>query len=174
MNHSKIGILDFNHIATRCVQLMIKNHFHANVYTYDNSSELLDDLQAQQFDLIIVEYNMEEIQGDQIFHFLNSRSSNTKIIFWSTPVIESLRDNLIKGGALDFIIKSDESINQLKDAIHLFFKDKENFQYRMKKVFNNRMDILNQLGGHVKKYVSDDSLDDLADKIDRLKYDKDY
>lgn len=174
MDKLRIGILDSNHIAQRCVQMMIINHFDAEVITFDITADLIRELETSKIDLIIVEYNMPEIQGDQLFHFIQSNAINTKIIFWSTEVIEGLRKNLIKGGVLDFIVKSDESINELKLAVGEFLNDREDFQFKMKKAFNKRMKLLGQLGGRVKKYVGDDSLESLADKIDHLKYDKDF
>jgi len=174
MEQLKIAVLDHNHVASRCVQLLLVNHFDAEVYVYDNTNEFLADNLNLKVDLVIAEYNMPVVQGDKLFSYIEQNSPKTKILFWSTEVVPSLKDSLISGGVINFLEKTDNSVIPLQIELEKFYRDRSNFQMKMKKAFNDRMKVLGGLSGRIKKIMKDDNLDQLGDKIDSLKYDKDY
>lgn len=75
------------------------------VETFENGRAALDRFEQQQFDIVVTDIRMDEIDGIEILQRIMARSDRTKvIIITGYATVEVAREALAKG-AFDFIAK---------------------------------------------------------------------
>jgi len=91
--------------------------------TFINNGKRLVDYLATVADnllpcLIVLDYNMPELNGEEILNELkkNSRYDNIPKVIWSTSQSDTYRTRCLKAGASDYIIKPDK-VNDLVEMI---------------------------------------------------------
>jgi len=88
----------------------------------NNGKRLVDYLDTLADDrlpcLIILDYNMPELNGEQILNELKKtpRYDHIPKVIWSTSQSDTYRTRCLKAGASDYIIKPDK-VNDLVDTI---------------------------------------------------------
>ncbi len=100
----KIMILDDEPIVGRRLKPAIEK-YGFDVEVYEDSTQAVSRLNEQEFDIVVTDVRMEEINGIQVLEHIMSRSKRTKvIIITGYATVEVAREALVKG-AFDFIAK---------------------------------------------------------------------
>jgi len=103
-NKLSIMILDDEPIVGKRLKPAIEK-YGFEVEVYENSSQAVSRLNEKDFDIVITDVRMEEINGIQVLEHIISKSKHTKvIIITGYATVEVAREALIKG-AFDFIAK---------------------------------------------------------------------
>jgi DNA-binding NtrC family response regulator len=99
-----IMILDDEPIVGKRLKPAIEK-YNFDVEVFNNSSEAVARLNEKNFDIVVTDVRMEEINGIQVLEHIMSRCKETKvIIITGYATVEVAREALIKG-AFDFIPK---------------------------------------------------------------------
>lgn len=79
--------------------------FGFDVEVFEDSSKALQRLGEKEFDIVVTDVRMEDVDGIQVLEQVLARSSRTKvIIITGYATVEVAREALVKG-AFDFIAK---------------------------------------------------------------------
>ena len=79
--------------------------FGVAVEVFEDSEKAVNRLREKQFDIVVTDVRMEEVDGIQVLEYIMSRSNRTKvIIITGYATVEIAREALIKG-AFDVIVK---------------------------------------------------------------------
>lgn len=99
-----IMILDDEPIVGKRLKPALEK-YACDVEVYENSSEALARLNEKDFDIVVTDVRMDEINGIQVLEHIMSKSKTTKvIIITGYATVEVAREALVKG-AFDFIAK---------------------------------------------------------------------
>lgn len=99
-----IMILDDEPIVGKRLKTSLEK-YACEVEVYENSSEAVSRLNEKDFDIVVTDVRMDEINGIQVLEHIMSKSRNTKvIIITGYATVEVAREALVKG-AFDFIAK---------------------------------------------------------------------
>jgi len=105
---------DENIVCERLGAEMTKLGFE--VETFTDSSEALQRIAAQHFDLVITDIKMRGPTGIEVMRFVKENYPTTKVIvITGFATVETAREAL-KGGAVDFLPKPFK-ISQLRDLV---------------------------------------------------------
>jgi DNA-binding NtrC family response regulator len=100
----KIMILDDEPIVGKRLKPAIEK-FGFEVEVFEDSTKAVARLKEQEFDIVVTDVRMEEINGIQVLEYIISQSKRTKvIIITGYATVEVAREALVKG-AFDFIAK---------------------------------------------------------------------
>ncbi len=87
-----------------------------DVEVYDNPLTAMERFDEKEFDIVVTDFRMEDLDGIGVLEHVASKSEKTKVIFITGyATVENAREALIKG-AFDFIAKPFK-INDLRMAI---------------------------------------------------------
>jgi CheY-like chemotaxis protein len=87
-----------------------------DVEVFDNPVKAIDRFDEKDFDVVVTDLRMENLNGIQVLEHVNAKSSKTKVIFITGyATVENAREALVKG-AFDFIAKPFKP-NDLRMAI---------------------------------------------------------
>ncbi len=120
--HCEILIVDDEPIVCERLQAFLEGDGH-RVETFVDPSEALHRLEKKEFDMVICDIRMGEIDGMQVLEKVLQKSRHTKVIMITGyATLELAREALTKG-AFDFIskpFKAKEIRETIKRAIELF------------------------------------------------------
>lgn len=141
MNTNAIVHIVDDHKAIR-ESLAIILHSHGyQTFTYSNGREFIDKYQPSEIECLILDLEMPEMNGDELFHYLKQENVQTAIIFLSGQADIPTAVKAIKSGAVDFITKPFDTNNLIyatQEAINkthtLKIIQKEKLQFRNKSV----------------------------------------
>jgi len=87
-----------------------------DVEVFDNPVKAMDRFDEKEFDVVVTDLRMENLNGIQVLEHVAEKSSKTKVIFITAyATVENAREALVKG-AFDFIAKPFKP-NDLRMAI---------------------------------------------------------
>lgn len=87
-----------------------------DVEVFDNPVKAIDRFDEKEFDVVVTDLRMEDLNGIQVLEHVTTKSSKTKVIFITGyATVENAREALVKG-AFDFIAKPFKP-NDLRMAI---------------------------------------------------------
>jgi CheY-like chemotaxis protein len=87
-----------------------------DVEVFDNPVKAIDRFDEKQFDVVVTDLRMENLNGIQVLEHVTAKSAKTKVIFITGyATVENAREALVKG-AFDFIAKPFKP-NDLRMAI---------------------------------------------------------
>ena len=87
-----------------------------DVEVFDNPVKAIDRFDQKDFDVVVTDLRMENLNGIQVLEHVNAKSAKTKVIFITGyATVENAREALVKG-AFDFIAKPFKP-NDLRMAI---------------------------------------------------------
>jgi len=87
-----------------------------DVEVFDNPVKAMDRFDEKEFDIVVTDLRMENLNGIQVLEHVAEKSSKTKVIFITAyATVENAREALVKG-AFDFIAKPFKP-NDLRMAI---------------------------------------------------------
>ena len=87
-----------------------------DVEVFDNPIKAIDRFDEKEFDVVVTDLRMEDLNGIQVLEHVTAKSTKTKVIFITAyATVENAREALVKG-AFDFIAKPFKP-NDLRMAI---------------------------------------------------------
>ena len=100
----QILVLDDEPIVGKRLKTALEKNGHA-VEVFEDSRAALQRLDEREFDIIVTDVRMEEVDGIQVLEHVLERSARTKVIvITGYATVEVAREALAKG-AFDFIAK---------------------------------------------------------------------
>ncbi|MBU4316914.1 MAG: response regulator [Proteobacteria bacterium] len=76
-----------------------------NVEVFENPKMAMERINEKEFDIVVTDIRMDEIDGLQILEHVNKKSSRTKVIMITGYAMMSLAREAMSKGAFDFIAK---------------------------------------------------------------------
>ncbi|HIJ00453.1 MAG: two-component system, OmpR family, response regulator ResD [Candidatus Methanomethylophilaceae archaeon] len=101
------------------LELMV-NHLSNDIFEIDTAmtkAEALEKAIKKDYDLIIIDYYLPDGNGLEVFKVLYQRNPKQKMIMVTAADDPELSFAVMKGGALDYIVKSFNFYTELKDRI---------------------------------------------------------
>jgi two-component system, NtrC family, response regulator HydG len=98
-------------------KFLTRNNFR--VETSTNAAHGLEILKKNQFDLILAEYHLPDVSGEELFERFQKTSPNAGVIFMSAQATLKNAVSIIQRGALNFVSKPlnpDELLEAIKDS----------------------------------------------------------
>lgn len=90
-------------VGKRLTPILTKNGFYVESYT--DSTLAMKRLESVDFDIVVTDLRMEEVDGIQILEYIMSHCENTRVIMITAyATIDVAREALVKG-AFDFVAK---------------------------------------------------------------------
>ena len=87
-----------------------------NVEVFENPKAALERIDAKEFDIVVTDIRMDEIDGIQVLEYVTKKSSRTKVIMITGYAMMSLAREAMEKGAFDFIAKPFQP-NDLREVI---------------------------------------------------------
>ncbi len=112
----------YDSIYTFVEEILEEHGFKLKVAKYKDDSELDKILtDAEDFDLILMDFNLKDTKGDQIIEKIRHHQLYTEIIFYSASGEQAVRQALIERGALDGVYcanrANEEFVEKVKKVI---------------------------------------------------------
>jgi len=111
----KILVVDDEPTVCKAIQMMLKFYGH-EVQTAEDGLTALALFEAGDFDLIITDYLMPEMKGDQLVAHIRQRRPDQRIIMATAFAEDFLAFGKPLGG-VDFVLSKPFSLEQLRTAI---------------------------------------------------------
>ena len=111
----QILVVDDEPAVCDAIKMMLKFDGHA-VQTADGSKEALSLLEKDKFDLIIMDYSMPGMKGDELAAVIKQRLPHQPIIM-ITAYAEMLKSSSDPLPGVDFILSKPFSLADLREAI---------------------------------------------------------
>ena len=111
----RILVVDDEPAVRNAIRMMLKFDGHA-VQTADGGAEALPLLEAGQFDLVITDYSMPGMKGDELAAVIKGRLPRQPIIMISA-FAETLKSSGNPLAGVDFIISKPFSLADLREAV---------------------------------------------------------
>jgi len=103
-NQLQLMILDDEPIVGKRLKPALEK-YGLKVEVFEDSTQALKRLNEKEFDIVVTDIRMEEVNGIQVLEYVMSKTKRTKvIIITGYATIEVAREALVKG-AFDFIAK---------------------------------------------------------------------
>jgi len=87
-----------------------------NVEVFENPKAALERIDNKEFDIVVTDIRMDEIDGIQVLEYVTQKSSRTKVIMITGYAMISLAREAMEKGAFDFIAKPFQP-NDLREVI---------------------------------------------------------
>lgn len=144
MNPSKphVCVVDDDAMVRTSLQMLLEV-LDLRVSTYDSGAAYLDDIRAQNCDVLILDVRMPGLSGLQVQQLLNERHSEVPILFISGHGNIPMAVRAMRAGALDFLQKPFND-HELIDWIHAAIARREAARRHAQEVADvrQRMDSL--------------------------------
>jgi len=111
----QILVVDDEPTVCKAIQMMLKYYGH-DVQTANDGETALELFEAGQYDLIITDYLMPEMKGDQLVTLMKGRRPGQRIIMVTAFAEDFLAYGKPTGG-VDFVLNKPFSLEELRAAI---------------------------------------------------------
>ncbi len=111
----QILVVDDEPTVCKAIQMML-NHFGHEVHTADGGAAALALFATRPFDLVITDYSMPEMKGDQLVIHIRRRQPDQRIIL-ATAFAEDFLAHAKSGHHVDFVLTKPFSLEELRAAI---------------------------------------------------------
>jgi|GEM_PF-514157 len=113
----------FNTMKGYVEEFLEENGFITIINRYeDDGSDLDSILSREDYDLILMDYNLNGIQGDEIIENIRSQELYTEIIFYSSSGAQQLR-NAIGSKGIDGVFCTSRQISEFEDKVKNVIKN---------------------------------------------------
>lgn len=109
---------------------ILEREFSVDKWRVDTSEDLEDILEKKSFDLVLCDYTMPTLMGDEALRLFRSADSETPFIFLSGTIGEEKAVSLMKSGAQDYVMKT--NVNRLLPAVERELNDAKTRRDRSK------------------------------------------
>jgi CheY-like chemotaxis protein len=111
----QILVVDDEPTVCKAIQMMLKYYGHA-VQTANDGPAALELFESGQYDLIITDYLMPEMKGDQLVTLIKGRRPGQRIIMVTAFAEDFLTQGKPTGG-VDYVLNKPFSLDELRVAI---------------------------------------------------------
>jgi CheY-like chemotaxis protein len=111
----QILVVDDEPTVCKAIQMMLRYYGH-DVQTANDGAGALALLESKQFDLVITDYLMPEMKGDQLVTHIKRDRPGQRIIM-VTAFAEDLLSSDRANGGVDFVLSKPFSLEELRTAI---------------------------------------------------------
>ncbi|MCR6637731.1 MAG: response regulator [Sporocytophaga sp.] len=113
-----ITLVEDNELYALFLEHKIKDLLNCNFKIYNNSEELINNLEFEKnTDIFILDYNLPGLKGLDTLRILRDRLPDAEIIILSNQSDIQVAIDLIKSGAFDYVIKNNDSVERILNAI---------------------------------------------------------
>jgi CheY-like chemotaxis protein len=116
---AKILLIEDDELMLRMYQRAFKNAGH-NMILASSGKEGLDKIRQDKFDLILLDIMMPKMSGLEVLEKLkaDSETSSIPVVILTNLSDKKDAEESLKRGAIEYVIKSDHSINETVDLIN--------------------------------------------------------
>lgn len=133
----KIAVVDDHPVMLSGVKNLLENHRHIQVTGgFSSGNSLLAALPAQQPDVLMVDIQLPDIQGDELTRIITEQYPGIRVLIFTTHNSIFLIRSCIHNGATGYMLKTEEE-NVLVTAIETVFKGEEYFSPAIKDILAN-------------------------------------
>ena len=111
----QILVVDDEPTVCKAIQMMLKYYGH-DVQTAADGTQALELFQTHSYDLVITDYLMPEIKGDELVILIKKARPEQKIMMVTAFAEDFLEDGKPTGG-VDFVLNKPFSLEELRSAI---------------------------------------------------------
>lgn len=118
-------IVEDNTAYLKYLETYYSNHKNFDVVTFQNGEECLASIKKSEPDYIILDYYLNEenpgaMNGWDVFDKISACCDKTKVIMLSAQQNGELVLELIRDGVRDYVIKGENTLNELDSIIHAY------------------------------------------------------
>lgn len=103
-SNKKVLIVDDNKINLKLAERLL-SQFNMNIKTAENGKECIELVKNNQYDIILLDHMMPELDGVATVHILRESNVNIPIIALTANSYTGSKDNYIKEGFTDYLAK---------------------------------------------------------------------
>lgn len=92
-----------------------------SVISAHTSEKAIELIEKEMFDLYILDNWMMNLSGIQLCYFIRFKNKQTPILFFTGATRQKYRDDAIKAGANEYLIKPDD-LGRIEETIHTLLK----------------------------------------------------
>lgn len=166
-----ILVIDDDHSSARLIELALNNVGYNNIVTTLDSKNVLDIYNDQQFDLLILDLNMPEMDGFDIMYQLKQNHGNNvpPILVLTGQDEQDIRIRALQNGARDYLTKpflNEELIARARNLLEMHCQQKsiqhynEQLEKKVKErtieLRSTRLEIVQCLG-HAAEYKDNET-----------------
>jgi ATP-dependent Lon protease len=111
----QVLVVDDEPTVRKAVKMLLEHDGH-RVETVDSAAAALAVLEHRQFDLIITDFSMPGMKGDQLVARIKQRRPDQPIIM-ATAFVDEFKTFGRPDGGVDFLLNKPFSLNDLREAV---------------------------------------------------------
>jgi two-component system, cell cycle response regulator CpdR len=115
----QILVVDDESAVSRAITMLL-NHDGHTVQSADSGQAALAMFEPGRFDLVITDYSMQEMKGDQLAALIKERHPGQRIIM-ASAFAEDLKSGDKLKGTVDFLLNKPFSMAELREAVAQVF-----------------------------------------------------
>lgn len=119
--NQRVLIIEDEHAIAEALKLQLTKEGYEIEVVYDGR-EAIATLMLQRHDLVLLDLIMPGEDGIAILEKLHDAAISVPVIVTSNLSKEEIRQKAMDLGAIDFIVKSDTTLEQITDRIKMFFE----------------------------------------------------
>jgi two-component system OmpR family response regulator len=113
----KIFIVEDNFAFSFLLEAALKEYANFKITVIPSGEKCIEQLSANP-DVVLLDYNLEGMNGFETFKAIHAKQPNTPVIILSEQIDTQIAANFLKAGVYDYIAKNNkEYINKLKLSI---------------------------------------------------------
>ncbi len=133
----KIAIVDDHPVMLNGLKNLLENHTHIQIIDgYQSGKASLSALAIQKPDVLLVDIQLPDIQGDELTRIVAEQYPDIRILVFTTHNSLFLIRTCMNNGATGYMLKTEEE-NVLVTAIETVFKGEEYFSPAIKDILAN-------------------------------------
>lgn len=137
----KFFIVDDDKFCAMVYDQYLRNHHYEDIISYTSGEECLDEL-YQNPDIIILDHNMEELNGFEVLKKIKRYDPNIYVIMVSAQENIDTAVNALKYGAFDYLVKDANVCEKMGKTIQKILDIKEEISQSKMKGFRKFFSIL--------------------------------
>lgn len=119
--NQRVLIIEDEHAIAEALKLQLSKEGYEIEVVYDGR-EAIATLMLQRYDLVLLDLIMPGEDGIAILEKLHDATIDVPVIVTSNLSKEEIRQKAMGLGAIDFIVKSDTTLEQITNRIKVFFE----------------------------------------------------
>ncbi|MGB0850586.1 MAG: response regulator [Bacteroidia bacterium] len=140
LHEQKIFIVDDEELILSATRRRLQKMGFEDVTAFGNGTDAINALIEEPF-LVLLDYEMEGLNGFEVLRKIKRYNPNTYVIMMSAQEDISNAVDTLKYGAFDYIIKGDDDVNKLMEAMERIYKIEERILAPRKSIFSKILSI---------------------------------
>lgn len=118
MEHTiNIALVDDDEILLQLISLNLQAESNLEIKTYMSGQEILDSLKTENHDILVLDYNLPDYKGIELFNEIKKIRPNIAVIFLSGQNDVNVVVNAYNNGVKNYVVKSQNAIAELINAV---------------------------------------------------------